>query len=129
MSELNSIPAPTIPSPSVAPGEGVQQAAGGGGVAVPRPVRASRGSCPCCSALAAGCSYSPRSQVCPPVTSGQGPATRRCWPRRPDWFVLWVLVPHCVAVGPVRAPHENVAVVLDVARGGSFVEVWKSDSH
>lgn len=38
MSELNSIPAPTIPSSSVAPGEGVQQAAGGGVVPVRRPV-------------------------------------------------------------------------------------------
>ena len=40
MSELNSIPAPTIPSPSVAPGEDVQQAAGGGVLPVRRPVRA-----------------------------------------------------------------------------------------
>ena len=40
MSERNSLPAPTMPSPSVAPGEGVQQAAGGGVVPVRRPVRA-----------------------------------------------------------------------------------------
>lgn len=40
MSERNSIPAPTVPSSSVAPCEGVQQAAGGGVLPVRRPVRA-----------------------------------------------------------------------------------------
>ena len=127
MSERNSIEVPATPSPSVAPVKACSRQPVAG--SSPR-VRASRGSCPCCSALAAGCSYTPRSQVCPPVTSVRCPAARRCWPRRPDWFVLWVLVPHCVAVGPVRLRLTRTLLSCWMSPVGGFVvEVWKSDSH